>query len=435
MVFRVGVNVRRRIQTRVGGTVIIGMPVMGKEEDKRQRAPKKDWKSIIKDTILSTLKDPRRLAKTKFNLRKMFYNLVVKEAIGNTESDYNTLSDQTTRARMNGLLPLDCFVDEVRVTIDNGYKDDDELQSVDDYLKVGIEYFRGAPEDYVKSLPTWYGQKSYVEEWLEKAAGYRTIQDHLGNRQARITIDRGNTSLSAMIQNVRRLRKVAQQEPDKEIRLKYYGDMDPSGDDMDRDLMQRILSVNAKINIDGFEATEFVTYENPEEEDPEKKIEKSRIKGDVHLRELRVTDWKLEKLYRQLEACPRENDDKDRITGQLLIGRNTIRDNIRIKESEIIAYHYPKGFVHLVPMTKEQEQKELEKQREIMAGTRRHIDKLKLSRGQRIIHFERVAITEDQIDVYGLPEMPKDKKTLDKLDRDTKRERFEDKYGRLMAVC
>ena len=145
------------------------MSVMeGEEEEKRKRAPRKDWKSIIKDSIFSTLKDPRR--KTAFNLRKMFYFLVVKLIIGNTESDYNTLSEQTKNARMNGELPIDCFVDEVRETIDNGYKDDDELESNDDYIKRGIDHLRNAPENYVKSLPTWYGQKYYVEEWLEKAS-------------------------------------------------------------------------------------------------------------------------------------------------------------------------------------------------------------------------------------------------------------------------
>ena len=85
------------------------------EENRRKIAPKKDWKSIIRDFIIPTLIDPIR-KKTAFNLRKMFYILVVKLAIGNTTADYTTLSDKTKNARMNGILPIDCFVDEVRQT-------------------------------------------------------------------------------------------------------------------------------------------------------------------------------------------------------------------------------------------------------------------------------------------------------------------------------
>jgi hypothetical protein len=97
------------------------------------------------------------------NLWKMFNNLVVKELIGNTKSDYGTLSQRTVDARMNGIIPIDCFVDEVRDTFDiNGYKDDDEFQSVEDYIRQAIEYLRDAPDDYVRSLPKSIGQQFYV---------------------------------------------------------------------------------------------------------------------------------------------------------------------------------------------------------------------------------------------------------------------------------
>ena len=104
-------------------------------------------------------------------LRKIFYNLVVKEKIGNTKSDYNTLSGITASARINGIIPIDSFVDDIRDTYNvNGYKDDDDFQSREDYIKRGIEYLRDAPDDYVNSLPKWYKQENYIEHWLEKDA-------------------------------------------------------------------------------------------------------------------------------------------------------------------------------------------------------------------------------------------------------------------------
>ena len=220
-----------------------------------------------------------------------------------------------------------------------------------------------------------------------------------------------------MVENVRRLRKVAKKESHKEIHIKYSGDMDPSGDDMDRDLMERMLSVNAKINIDEFLETTF-TSQKIGETGEEVTSEKT---GEEILADYIKGDWRLETLYEDLEACPREGDKRDPKTGKLLIGRNTIHDIIRIRKSEIIAHYYPKHFPHLVPLTKEQEQK----------WQRR---KYSHQKNWKIVHFERIAITGDQIRNYQLPEMPADQKTLDKLDRDTKAQRFKDKYGALMAV-
>ena len=51
-----------------------------------------------------------------------------------------------------------------------------------------------------------------------------------------------------------------------------------------------------------------------------------------------------------------------------------------------------------------------------------------------IIDFERIAVTEDQIDEYDLPPIPEDSETLDKLDKDSRKGGFINKYGQLMAV-
>jgi hypothetical protein len=50
------------------------------------------------------------------------------------------------------------------------------------------------------------------------------------------------------------------------------------------------------------------------------------------------------------------------------------------------------------------------------------------------VHFERIAVTQDQIDEYNLPPTPEDSETLDKLDKDSRTNGFIDKYGKLIAV-
>ena len=86
-------------------------------------------------------------------------------------------------------------------------------------------------------------------------------------RQVHIKID----SLSSLAVSVARLRRIAVKEPSKEIFIKYFKDMDPSGDDMDRDLCRGINDISAKLNVDRFD-------------------NKKRTSGENYLRELTVTD-------------------------------------------------------------------------------------------------------------------------------------------------
>jgi hypothetical protein len=51
-----------------------------------------------------------------------------------------------------------------------------------------------------------------------------------------------------------------------------------------------------------------------------------------------------------------------------------------------------------------------------------------------IVDFERVAITQEQIQQFDLPPTPENSETLEKLDRDSRTNKFIDKYGKLFAV-
>jgi hypothetical protein len=50
------------------------------------------------------------------------------------------------------------------------------------------------------------------------------------------------------------------------------------------------------------------------------------------------------------------------------------------------------------------------------------------------IDFQRVAVTEEQIEEFHLPPMPKSKETIDKVNNDTRKNGFIKKYGKLYVV-
>lgn len=51
-----------------------------------------------------------------------------------------------------------------------------------------------------------------------------------------------------------------------------------------------------------------------------------------------------------------------------------------------------------------------------------------------IVDFERLAITQQQIEEFDLPPKPEDSDTLEKLDNDSRTNGFIEKYGELFAV-
>ncbi|MFZ0513680.1 MAG: hypothetical protein WAM14_18885 [Candidatus Nitrosopolaris sp.] len=63
-----------------------------------------------------------------------------------------------------------------------------------------------------------------------------------------------------------------------------------------------------------------------------------------------------------------------------------------------------------------------------------HLDNALLHFGLGEIDFQRIAVTEEQIEEFHLPPMPKSKETIDKVNHDTRKDRFIKKYGKLYIV-
>lgn len=158
-------------------------------------------------------------------LRAMFYALVSLEVIPNSQSYYKTLSEFTARARRGGILPIDCFADNSRGIIQDF---DDRYQTLDQYISRGINHLRNAQSYYFETIPRWTNQPHYVEIWTEKDAMVATLRSILMGKQIRIAPIKGYDSVSNENKNINRLRTKIQQG--KEIHIRYFGDLDPTGE-------------------------------------------------------------------------------------------------------------------------------------------------------------------------------------------------------------
>ncbi len=184
------------------------------------------------------------------SLRGIYYILVSKNILKNNKNQYNYLSTYTTKARERSeigfdsrgkayeedeILPIDCFIDGVRHITDI----DDDYESAEQFIGRGINYVKNADTNY--TIPRWYNQPHYVEAWVEKSA-MRGVLDSIintvGKREVRIVPTSGQESVSYAWENAERLR--AKQAEGKQVHIRYFGDLDPSGEQIERSIVEKL---------------------------------------------------------------------------------------------------------------------------------------------------------------------------------------------------
>lgn len=60
------------------------------------------------------------------------------------------------------------------------------------------------------------------------------------SRQVRIAVNKGYAGWTFLSENADRLMEIRLKHPDKRIHILYFGDFDPSGEDMDRHLVDAL---------------------------------------------------------------------------------------------------------------------------------------------------------------------------------------------------
>jgi hypothetical protein len=156
-------------------------------------------------------------------LRQLFYRLVAADIIPNTHREYKNLGELLSKARLAGLLDWDAIEDRVRRAVE--WQSYDTIQEcVDD----AAASFR---------LPRHRDQPVHVELWCEKDALSSVLRPICSELFATFMVQRGYGSTSSMYEARQRIEREAAGRP---VRIIYLGDFDPSGEDMVRDIRDRL---------------------------------------------------------------------------------------------------------------------------------------------------------------------------------------------------
>jgi len=167
-------------------------------------------------------------SRIQLTLRQLYYQFVARNLLPNLDRNYKNLGALLSEARLAGLVDWSALDDLNRVPSIPGFYDD-RSQFVD-YLK------NAAETGYV--LDHWKGQDFYVELWVEKQALASVLQPIASRFQIGFQMNKGYCSQTAMYDASKRL--IEKAEDGRSITILYAGDHDPSGEDMVRDIHDRL---------------------------------------------------------------------------------------------------------------------------------------------------------------------------------------------------
>jgi hypothetical protein len=166
----------------------------------------------------------------KLTLRQLYYQLVAADYIPNHDKVYKKLSGIVNDVKYSGLINWDAIEDRGRVP-HIAYSVANVQEAIDD----AASYFR---------LDRQRGQEVNVEVWTEKDAISAILKRVTNRYGVRLVVNKGYTSSTAMYQSYCRF--IDQINEGKKVRVLYFGDHDPSGLDMVRDIKERIIEFICK---------------------------------------------------------------------------------------------------------------------------------------------------------------------------------------------
>jgi hypothetical protein len=169
---------------------------------------------------------------TALTLRQLYYRLVSRQLFPNTINSYKRLSRLMVRAREEGAVPVNCLEDRSRRILGRG---DTNYASAQDFLRRRLASLRESYKEF--KLPMWDVQSNYIVVSLEKDALSRLVSDIANQYNVRTFPTRGYPSFTYVQRMAGYIRNRLKGKPTVVL---YFGDFDPSGVDIERDLSERL---------------------------------------------------------------------------------------------------------------------------------------------------------------------------------------------------
>lgn len=173
--------------------------------------------------IVNQILDDYYRAGYDLSLRQLYYQLVARNIVPNTEKSYKNIGKLVSDARLAGLVDWSMIRDRGRVTVHNSH-----WETPADIISACANQF---------AVDFWEDQPNYVEVMVEKQALEGVLIPVCKELDVPFSANKGYTSSSAIREASKRY--LVQHQAGKNLHVIYLGDHDPSGIDMSRDIDDR----------------------------------------------------------------------------------------------------------------------------------------------------------------------------------------------------
>ena len=190
-------------------------------------------KQLERIELVNSIIDEYAAQGFKLTLRQVFYQLVSKAYIPNSQKEYANLGSLINDARLAGLIDWTAIEDRTRFLRSQAHWD-----RPSDIIEACADQFK---------IDRWANQSCYCNVWIEKDALVGVLEKVCNELDVPYFSCRGYVSQSEMWEASERYRKNIREG--KQCYLFHLGDHDPSGIDMTRDIEERLLMFGAEVEV------------------------------------------------------------------------------------------------------------------------------------------------------------------------------------------
>lgn len=178
----------------------------------------------------------------RITIRQLHYRLV---ALGMTNdlNHYKRVVNAMTDARWNGNVAINAFIDRERSMF--GETKDDEMD-IENEIENAKKQIRLWMESY--GLNRWSNQDNYVEVWIEKKALQGVFEGPCAINNVGLAPCKGYPSITFLYENRERFKNAI--DNGKEPIILYFGDYDPSGEDIPRSIKENLRRMGVDVEVE-----------------------------------------------------------------------------------------------------------------------------------------------------------------------------------------
>lgn len=178
----------------------------------------------------------------RITIRQLHYRLVSIGMI-NDLNHYKRVVDAMTGARWDNVVSMEAFIDRDRSMFGETKDDEKNLEKEIVFGKVQVSAWMNAYR-----LNRWSNQDYYIEVWIEKKALQGVFEGPCENNEIGLAPCKGYPSITFLYEAKGRFEDAIDNE--KEAVILYFGDYDPSGEDIPRSIKENLGRMGVDVAVE-----------------------------------------------------------------------------------------------------------------------------------------------------------------------------------------